>query len=414
MRTARRPHTKSRLGCTECKHRRIKCDESKPQCSKCIRKGIACEYTPPPTSPSKFRKRPRRFIPSQYQEHLVPTSLVKSQQVSARGMRRTTSRLHEPSTALNIPDLELWHHFLTSTSWTFMSTQNPDSEAVWQVKVPQMTFAYPYLMHLFLALSGVHLERQLQRSDGAYTAKAESHFERALRGVAAQMPRLNPANSEAIYIASVFICFYSLGRGPIPGEYLAFSTNGQSEWLMVLRGVRSIMAAMTKSLHAGVLAPKKQDEDPIVEPRPSDYRRHIFRFRQFILETMPTEENCLVYIAALDSLSTSFRAIFDGIKSTDEGSRQSHLILPWLFLLPDKLVRDMERKRPIPLIILAYFAVLLQELEFFWVMRGWSQHVILGVNTFLDDQHRIWIEWPLEQVGLMSQLQMDGAILGDV
>ncbi|PVH68953.1 hypothetical protein DL98DRAFT_381119, partial [Cadophora sp. DSE1049] len=116
-------------------------------------------------------------------------------------------------------------------------------------------FTYPYLMYLFLALSGVHLERQLQRSDRAYNTKAESYFKRALRGVAAQILRLNPANSEAIYIASVFICFYSLGRGPIPGEYLAFSTNRQLEWLMLLRGVQSIMAAMTKSFYTSVLAP---------------------------------------------------------------------------------------------------------------------------------------------------------------
>ena len=39
-----RAHTKSRLGCRNCKLRRVKCDESKPQCNRCTSFGVACNY----------------------------------------------------------------------------------------------------------------------------------------------------------------------------------------------------------------------------------------------------------------------------------------------------------------------------------------------------------------------------------
>lgn len=40
----RRSHKKSRRGCASCKHRRIKCDESKPGCKRCRSFGLECTY----------------------------------------------------------------------------------------------------------------------------------------------------------------------------------------------------------------------------------------------------------------------------------------------------------------------------------------------------------------------------------
>ncbi|CEP23080.1 unnamed protein product [Cyberlindnera jadinii] len=36
---------RSRAGCVECKQRRIKCDEGRPQCQRCVKRGLGCHYT---------------------------------------------------------------------------------------------------------------------------------------------------------------------------------------------------------------------------------------------------------------------------------------------------------------------------------------------------------------------------------
>lgn len=41
----RRGHFKSRLGCLNCKRRRVKCNELRPECGPCRRLGLACEYS---------------------------------------------------------------------------------------------------------------------------------------------------------------------------------------------------------------------------------------------------------------------------------------------------------------------------------------------------------------------------------
>ncbi|KAI5358760.1 putative zn(2)-C6 fungal-type DNA-binding domain-containing protein [Septoria linicola] len=40
----RKAHTKSRQGCGNCKLRRVKCDESKPDCQRCQSSGFQCDY----------------------------------------------------------------------------------------------------------------------------------------------------------------------------------------------------------------------------------------------------------------------------------------------------------------------------------------------------------------------------------
>lgn len=46
----RRGHFKSRLGCFNCKRRRVKCNETRPECGPCRRLALSCEYPPSPNS----------------------------------------------------------------------------------------------------------------------------------------------------------------------------------------------------------------------------------------------------------------------------------------------------------------------------------------------------------------------------
>lgn len=43
-----RRKTKSKLGCRECKAKRVKCDESYPTCKRCLRQGLVCSSVPRP------------------------------------------------------------------------------------------------------------------------------------------------------------------------------------------------------------------------------------------------------------------------------------------------------------------------------------------------------------------------------
>jgi hypothetical protein len=32
-------------------------------------------------------------------------------------------------------------------------------------------------------------------------------------------------------------------------------------------------------------------------------------------------------------------------------------------------------------------------------MEGWSIHLISGIYDSLDEEHRLWLRWPMEEIG---------------
>lgn len=56
--SSRRGHFKSRLGCFNCKRRRVKCNELRPSCSPCHRLGLLCEYPNMAASSGTIRANP--------------------------------------------------------------------------------------------------------------------------------------------------------------------------------------------------------------------------------------------------------------------------------------------------------------------------------------------------------------------
>lgn len=67
-------------------------------------------------------------------------------------------------------------------------------------------------------------------------------------------------------------------------------------------------------------------------------------------------------------------------------------------------VRCLEQRQPVALILLAYFAVLLQSLEpAFWFLEGWGRHVLAEVGSLLGERYARWLRWPGERVREMLE-----------
>lgn len=51
------------------------------------------------------------------------------------------------------------------------------------------------------------------------------------------------------------------------------------------------------------------------------------------------------------------------------------------------------------LAIYAHFLILLKKLEQSWWLEGWATHMMERVWLSLDHQHRMWIQWAVEEIG---------------
>nr|UWK21993.1 hypothetical protein HRODM_g2 [Trichoderma rodmanii] len=169
---SRRGHFKSRLGCFNCKRRRVKCNEVRPACSPCTRLGLNCSYpTPASTSSSSFSSS------------------------SSSPASSLTPRAALPNLALE--DLRFYHQFLLAA----FPTLPLKAKDVW-MDAAAMSHQYDYLAHAVLGLGASHLS---QHGNVDYTSQALQHRITAMKLVNEQLdqPPTKPADADALLAAVI-------------------------------------------------------------------------------------------------------------------------------------------------------------------------------------------------------------------
>ncbi|KAJ9134135.1 hypothetical protein NKR23_g10366 [Pleurostoma richardsiae] len=421
----RRSHRKSRLGCGNCKRRRIKCDEARPICQNCVNRGVCCDFDAPPPAPTdtaspgevcfqvKFRlpQQEQRPLERQYvcgNCGAASASTDAQEAVPDASIALCASGLDRPA-GLSVRDLELLHHFLVHTSSSL--ADDYEAQVLWQVTVPKLGFSHSFLLHNLLALSALHLATMDPERRDSHIARAEFHHIEGLRGLTTMMACLDGENAGIVGLSASLVCFYSFGVRPRPGEYLVFSEDGgEPEWFSFLRGVRSVNQS-AELLGSPGPTPANDDKGRRSPPvtlsslplRQPAYEEPMERLREFVLDGTASsdEDEIQTYIAAVDSMASTFASVYLPREALSSSASKpfSHLIFAWLYLMSDSLACYMRERRPTALIILAHYAVLLKETECFWFMDGWAAHIVAGVAHDLPDEYKPLLDWPLEDIG---------------
>ncbi|KAF4546215.1 putative c6 zinc finger protein [Lasiodiplodia theobromae] len=394
----RKSHRKSRLGCKNCKQRRIKCDEQKPSCTNCIKHSIPCDYNTnnagPAAAPRLLASRP--ITPAATGTSTPPTPFPGS----------------PSNNNLNIPlytttELELLHNYYISTAPSLSS--NPALSHFWRADVPKLSFSWPCLLNGLFSISALHLARFRPESRDTYLAQADVYWDRALRSATPLLEAINDANYHAVYVFSILAAFYLLGKGPRADDddFLAF--DGQlsaAGTLLHIRSTRVIIesADSEAALRNGPVAvlfdvgmrhiarwllPDRENEHALVQEL------------RFIHAYLEPEDESDVYVNEIDNLSRSFHAVAAERASSGGGGGgvSTQVVFVWLYKLSDEFLDCLRQREPMALTIFAYFVVLLKELEGAWYLQGWVEHLIAGIYHALGPGTRTWVRTPIERVG---------------
>lgn len=71
----------------------------------------------------------------------------------------------------------------------------------------------------------------------------------------------------------------------------------------------------------------------------------------------------------------------------------------WIWEVADDFLPLLELPTQEAAAIFAYFCVVLKRLDDQWWLQGWADHLISQAYATLDDEHRLWIGWPIAQIG---------------
>ncbi|KAK7043244.1 hypothetical protein VNI00_008598 [Paramarasmius palmivorus] len=197
-----RSHPKSRLGCSTCKQRRVKCDEVHPICGNCERRQTECTWPDKtPSSPSPSQSTPTDQPEWQYQ-WLVPSP--------------STTTIASSLVPLDTSSLKLMHHYSLVTSTTL--NLDPSVLFTHQFVIPNIAFREQAVMHALLALSSIHLHtlyQPLGLADQDYLSLAQRHKNQALTLDIAQIPIANnniPSSADTHLLTRNFLMIYKLAE----------------------------------------------------------------------------------------------------------------------------------------------------------------------------------------------------------
>ncbi|KAI3324745.1 hypothetical protein HD806DRAFT_493488 [Xylariaceae sp. AK1471] len=352
----RRAHHKSRLGCKNCKIRKIKCDESKPACSNCIKREARCDFLDD--------NRPK----------------------------------HNPSpSGLNMSDLELLHNYTTMTCSTL--SESHVIREFYKVSVVQVGLSHEYIMRAILAVSSLHLAHHRPEMREHYQSVAILHHQAASQMAMPLMPDISPESAQMLFLFSVLTTYYALGWPRKAEDSLLLEGSGLPVWVYLLRGVHGFIQVAGVP-EEGPLSPlfkhsierynlrEKADEATSLARVPLE------ELRALIAQRPLSDDLRQMYLTFIDELKKSFAKVY---ANTTPYELVDAFI--WIFMTADKLLPLLQVPTQESVAIFAFFCVLLHILDNHWWIQGWGQHLMKRVYSLLDDECRLWVRWPLEEIG---------------
>ncbi|KAG7113045.1 Nucleoporin like protein [Verticillium longisporum] len=312
-----------------------------------------------------------------------------------------------PSPGWNSRDLELMHHFTISTCDTLTSRE--DMRHVWRVTVPQEGYKHSYVMHGMLAVAAVHKAQLVPSERQTYITLAAYHQSLGLEGFTPLMFDVNRDNWKPIFsFASIVVLYVYLLPARSESQRLLTPFPSILELFSFVRGIQSIMQKLVNYIPRTSFAPIIwsvwiTDVDDPMNPHP------------------PLENSCLprdVYQAlkrlesAFDSgMQPDFRD--DYLKAIDElmkvtrllahagVSVESGMVMFWPYVIPERIMLDIEALNPHALLLLSYYCVFLNILEGrYWYSRGWAKPLMADIDLQLSHHRELaeLLKWPKEQI----------------
>jgi hypothetical protein len=103
--------------------------------------------------------------------------------------------------------LELLHFYTTATSLAL--SNRPELQQIWQQVVPRIAFTHPFLLHVILAFSALHLARSEPERKALLYTETSAHHDIGLRMFRIAMANITPENCDACFAFSSIIAAYA-------------------------------------------------------------------------------------------------------------------------------------------------------------------------------------------------------------
>ncbi|PHH64966.1 hypothetical protein CDD81_3603 [Ophiocordyceps australis] len=182
LKRTRKSNPKVKTGCSNCKQRRIKCDEARPACSQCLRTNRSCiGYPPPSRGASVMLIAPKPLAtaqPSPTNPLLQETVLPPRRSL----LKKRLPMVYEPATGPTLRHVE-GLYFNLFRLHTASELSGYFSSSFWAQRVLQECHYEKAILHAVVALGALYktLEQSCEPHKAGHVDSAMSHWHVAVR-----------------------------------------------------------------------------------------------------------------------------------------------------------------------------------------------------------------------------------------
>ncbi|MCJ1274391.1 hypothetical protein MMC21_002187 [Puttea exsequens] len=243
-----------------------------------------------------------------------------------------------------------------------------------------------------------------------YSRVAIKQQDAALGTFRAIMSNMDESNCDAFFALSSLIVVYGFDSPKSSDSLGMFSYNGQDsdEWLPLIRGVNSILQTVWPWIKNGRLSGLLHDhqQEPPQKQLPDVLDEQLSHLEKLCENSTDGEEPMKAYKSTVSVLRTCF------IRMNNRPPYECEVSIAflWPVLVPSEFMKLLNSRRPIALVILAHYCVILHHLDDYWWTRGWAMHIIRNIHRELEDEWRCWIQWPSSVITVDEKVLTDGKL----
>lgn len=301
-------------------------------------------------------------------------------------------------------------HFVASTARTLCNAQSLDDPTYrrFTSEIPSLALTHTFIFDFICAIASLHLSYDAKdlTTKSEWKLSAEARFQEGLSEYGRQFESIDSISTKTI--AATLVCYYTLAIGPRSASDILLCDIRSREdvpWIQLLWGVRTLMESNKPTIELSPAESGTPDsvvqqsnvncQDNLLHDTGRRWRGPVQELTDLLVRTQSQESSR--YLQPLKNMKKIFRAL-EGQNTAADSQREDTFILGWLYRLDSDFVSALSHKSPLPLIVFAFYTVLLRNLESdHWWACGWADHILHVIKDNIPDEYASWLAWPVEE-----------------
>ena len=361
------------------------CDEHRPRCVNCQTAGLKCAFTSDASPRSGTASGPATSYSSASE---ISTPVHQSLEVDLPRSVPVFALSEPPDPGLNMEHLELLHHFCTITYKTF--TPDEPQQEIWRGTVVRMGFAFPFLMYELLAIGALHIAYCRTEHAQLYYTKSTELQSLAVNTFNTIQRDIDASNCAPVLIFTSLLALHILAD---PSRTVGLDSNQYLDHvmgcIMLMRNVQKLVISEWEAyLKETELKPLFHLQQPSM---PYDIPQPCLDLADLSKNSDLSQEAREAYDAAIERLQW----IFALSKVPLEKHNTVRWLLAWPIQIGEGYLELLNQQRPEALVILAYYAVLMQFYRDCWAVGDSGQFLVRAIHSHLGPRWVSWMKWPI-------------------